>query len=101
MPRTRSRRAGRPLPLLLALALNASAQQAPAPAAAEKPFKIGVVTFLSGAAAGPIGVPARNPAEVLVEPLNAGKAPGASAHQCFGGRAREAVCYDRAGGRAH
>ncbi len=98
MPRTRSRRAGRPLPLLLALALNASAQQAPAPAAAEKPFKIGVVTFLSGAAAGPFGVPARNAAEVLVESLNAGKVPGAYAKKGFGGRPLEVVFIDEAGG---
>ncbi|MGC1402144.1 MAG: hypothetical protein WA974_04370, partial [Thermodesulfobacteriota bacterium] len=34
-------------------------------AAEEKPIKIGVVTFLSGGAAGPFGVPARNGAEVL------------------------------------
>jgi hypothetical protein len=31
-----------------------------AAAADEKPIKIGVVTFLSGGAAGPFGVPARN-----------------------------------------
>ncbi len=34
-------------------------------AAEEKPIKIGVVTFLSGGAAGPFGVPARNGAEVI------------------------------------
>ena len=98
MPRTHFRRAGRSLPLLLALALSASAQQPPAPAAAEKPFKIGVVTFLSGAAAGPFGVPARNAAEVLVESLNAGKVPGAYAKKGFGGRPLEVVFIDEAGG---
>ena len=98
MPRTHFRRAGRSLPLLLALALSASAQQPPAPTAAEKPFKIGVVTFLSGAAAGPFGVPARNAAEVLVESLNAGKVPGAYEKKGFGGRPLEVVFIDEAGG---
>jgi len=39
------------------------------------PIKVGVVTFLSGPAAGPFGVPARNAAEITAELLNAGKAP--------------------------
>ena len=39
------------------------------------PVKIGVVSFLSGPAAGPFGVPARNAAELTVEMLNAGKVP--------------------------
>ncbi len=38
-------------------------------------LKIGFVTFLSGAAAGPFGVPARNSAEILVETLNGGTMP--------------------------
>ena len=42
-------------------------------AAQEAPLKIGVVSFLSGAAAGPFGVPARNSAEIMFEMLNAGK----------------------------
>ena len=88
---------------VLALLLSSPAYaQAPAaaPAAApeQKPFKIGVVTFLSGGAAGPFGVPARNSAEVLVEALNAGKAPGAYARKGLGGRAIELVFIDEAGG---
>ena len=83
---------------VLALAAPALAQ-APAPAApAEKPFKLGIVTFLSGAAAGPFGVPARNGAEVLVEALNAGKGPGSYAKKGLGGRAIELVILDEAGG---
>jgi branched-chain amino acid transport system substrate-binding protein len=83
---------------LLLLAAPAFAQ-APAGAAAEqKPFKLGVVTFLSGAAAGPFGVPARNGAEVLVEALNAGKGPGAYAKKGLGGRPVELVFIDEAGG---
>ena len=38
-------------------------------------LKIGFVTFLSGAAAGPFGVPARNSAEILVEAINGGTMP--------------------------
>ncbi|MET0670141.1 MAG: ABC transporter substrate-binding protein, partial [Xanthobacteraceae bacterium] len=49
----------------------ASAQQAAAPA----PIKLGVVSFLSGPAASPFGVPGRNGAEILIEALNSGKAP--------------------------
>ena len=40
-------------------------------AAQENPVKIGAVTFLSGAAAGPFGVPARNGAEIIVESCHA------------------------------
>src|SRR5207253_10767710 len=98
---SRSRLAGSPLPHLLALASAGSAfAQAPAPAAPEKPFKVGVVTFLSGAAAGPFGVPARNAAEVLAESLNAGKAPAPYAEKGLGGAPVELVFIDEAGGTA-
>ena len=61
-------------------------------------FRIGVVTFLSGAAAGPFGVPARNGAEVLAEAIHAGKVPAPYAKAGFGGRAIELVFLDEAGG---
>jgi len=61
-------------------------------------FRIGVVTFLSGPAAGPFGVPARNGAEVLAESINAGKVPAPFAKAGFGGRAIELVFLDEAGG---
>lgn len=71
----------------------------PAAAADEKPIKIGVVTFLSGGAAGPFGVPARNGAEVLAEALNAGgKVPAPYATKGFGGAPVELVFLDEAGG---
>jgi len=100
---SRSRLAGSPLSLLLALAFAGSAvaqAQAPTPAAPEKPFKVGVVTFLSGAAAGPFGVPARNAAEVLAESINAGKAPSPYTKKGLGGRPLEVVFLDEAGGTA-
>ncbi|MBA4392148.1 MAG: ABC transporter substrate-binding protein, partial [Desulfobacca sp.] len=67
--------------------------------AEEKPIKIGIVTFLSGGAAGPFGVPARNGAEVLVETLNlGGKVPAPYAVKGFGGAPIELVFIDEAGG---
>lgn len=44
-------------------------------AAQEEQLKIGFVMFLSGAAAGPFGVPARNAAELVVETINKGALP--------------------------
>jgi len=85
--------------LLVAGPALAQAPAAPAaPAAEVKPFKIGVVTFLSGAAAGPFGVPARNAAEVVIESLNGGKVPAPYAQKGLGGRPIEVVFIDEAGG---
>src|SRR6266542_3220664 len=83
-----------PLAVLLASPARAQAPAAPEP----PPFKLGVVIFLSGAAAGPFGVPARNGAEVLVEAMNAGKLPGPYATKGFGGRPVQLVFIDEAGG---
>ncbi len=66
--------------------------------AADKPIRIGVVTFLSGPAAGPFGVPARNGAEVVVEELNAGNAPAPYATKGFGSSPVELTFIDEAGG---
>ena len=70
-----------------------------APAAAQdKPVKIGVVTFLSGAAAGPFGVPARDGAQLLVDAINAGQLPAPYAKKGIGGAAIEMLLVDEAGG---
>ncbi len=61
------------------------------------PVKIGVVAFLSGPAASPFGVPARNAAELVVELLNAGKAPAPYATKGFGGAPIQTVIIDEAG----
>jgi branched-chain amino acid transport system substrate-binding protein len=66
--------------------------------AQEKPVRIGFVTFLSGPAAGPFGVPAKVAAEAIVESLNAGKAPAPYNSKGFGGRPVELVVIDEAGG---
>jgi branched-chain amino acid transport system substrate-binding protein len=62
------------------------------------PFKLGIVTFLSGAAAGPFGVPAENAAKLVVEALNAGTMPAPYATKGFGGRTVEMTFVDEAGG---
>ena len=64
---------------------------------AQNTVKIGIVTFLSGPAAAPFGVPAKNAAELVVEELNAGKAPAPYGKKGFGGAAIETVILDEAG----
>ena len=61
------------------------------------PLKIGVVSFLSGPAAGPFGVPARNAAEITFEMLNGGKVPEPYATKGFGGAPLQMVLIDEAG----
>lgn len=69
-------------------------------AAAARPpeVKVGIVTFLSGPAAAPFGVPARNAAELLLEQLNAGKAPAPYSTVGIAGIPIRAVYTDEAGG---
>ena len=86
-----------PVKKVLACAL-AAAVLAPAGALAQQPVKIGFITFLSGPAAAPFGVPARNSVEFVVDELNAGKAPGAYKTKGFGGSTIEPVIIDEAGG---
>ena len=73
----------------------AQAQQAPPP-----PVKIGIVTFLSGPAASPFGVPGRNGAEIVIEALNAGTAPAPYNTVGLGGAKIEAKYVDEAGSTA-
>jgi branched-chain amino acid transport system substrate-binding protein len=63
-----------------------------------KAIRIGFVTFLSGPAAGPFGVPAKLAAEAIVQSLNAGKAPAPYGNKGFGGTPLELVVIDEAGG---
>ena len=58
--------------IAVAAAAPVNAQQPAAPAPA---IKIGIVSFLSGPAAGPFGVPGRNAAEIVIEAINAGSIP--------------------------
>ena len=78
--------------VLVALAVAAAM-----PAAHAQSVKIGVVTFLSGPAAAPFGVPAKNSAEFVVEQLNNGQAPAPYSKKGFGGAPLEIVLLDEAG----
>jgi branched-chain amino acid transport system substrate-binding protein len=60
-------------------------------------LRIGIVSFLSGAAAAPFGVPSRNAAEVLIEQLNKGAAPAPYDQEGIGGVPIRAVYIDEAG----
>lgn len=69
-----------------------------ASAADVKPIRIGFVTFLSGPAAGPFGVPAKIAAEAIVESINSGRAPSPYNTKGFGGTPIELAIIDEAGG---
>src|SRR5947209_4370933 len=77
--------------------MTAAAFAPAASLAQEAPLKIGVVTFLSGPAASPFGVPARNAAEIMVEMLNGTKAPAPYAARGFGGAALQMQLVDESG----
>jgi branched-chain amino acid transport system substrate-binding protein len=77
--------------------LVAAAIAAMAASASAQNVKIGVVTFLSGPAAAPFGVPAKNAAEFVVEQLNAGSGPAPYNKKGFGGATLETVILDEAG----
>jgi branched-chain amino acid transport system substrate-binding protein len=62
-----------------------------------KPVRIGIVTFLSGPGAAPLGVPARNAAEFVIDALNSGSVPAPYQMRGFGGRSVEMVLMDEAG----
>lgn len=84
---------------LLAVLLAAAALCVPATGMAQdKPIRVGLVTFLSGPAAGPFGVPAKIAAEAIVDSLNAGKVPAPYATKGFGGTPIELAIIDEAGG---
>jgi branched-chain amino acid transport system substrate-binding protein len=66
----------RALSLLAASAFSVSVVSTSVVAADnDKEVKLGFVMFLSGAASGPFGIPARNAAELLVDGINAGTLP--------------------------
>ena len=77
------------------VALPAYAQQ---PAA---PVKLGIVSFLTGPAASPFGIPGRNGAEIVIEALNGGKGPGPFSKVGFGGSKIEAKYVDESGSAAN
>ena len=81
-------------------ALAAFAAMAVVPARAQQPaapVKLGIVTFLTGPAATPFGIPSRNAAEIVIETLNAGKAPAPFDKLGLAGSKIEARYVDEAG----
>lgn len=64
------------------------------------PVKIGFVTFLTGPAAAPFGIPDHYAAELLVDQLNAGQAPAPYNRVGLGGAKIEAKFIDEAGSAA-
>ena len=81
------------LTLVFAAALLAAVS-----AQAQQPLRIGVITFLSGPAAGPFGVPAKNASDLVAEVLNKGGVVPGYEKKGFGGRPIELVYVDEAGG---
>ena len=80
----------------LALALLLLAGQGIAKAQGET-IKIGVVSFLSGAAAGTFGIPGRNGAETLIDAINNGTLPAPYNTKGIAGKTIEAVFIDENG----
>jgi len=84
---------------IAALSVAVSAAFAPAAHAADNgKFRIGIVTFLSGGAAGPFGVPAANAAKLVVEALNKGGLPAPYNKKGINGVEIETVIIDENGG---
>ncbi len=80
----------------------ASATFAIAPAQAQDaPITLGIVSFLTGAAAAPFGIPGRNGAEILIEALNKGQAPKPFDKVGFGGMKVQAKYVDESGSAAN
>jgi branched-chain amino acid transport system substrate-binding protein len=80
-----------------ACAIAVAAAAVAGPAAAQE-FKLGLVTFLSGGAAGPFGIPARNAGELITDAINAGTVPAPYNTKGIAGRMIQVIWVDEAGG---
>jgi branched-chain amino acid transport system substrate-binding protein len=97
LPRRRGRRALTALvAIVIAGALTRAEAQGPQP-----PVKVGVVAYLTGAAAQPFGIPSRNAAELLVDAINAGTLPPPYDRSGLGGARIEAKYLDESGATAN
>lgn len=65
---------------------------------AKEKIKVAIVSFLSGPAAGPFGVPGRNAAELIIEAINKGKLPAPYNTPGFAGAKLEPIFVDESGG---
>jgi branched-chain amino acid transport system substrate-binding protein len=101
MRRHESRRSPRPLLVFAAgLLFGLSALAAGSARADDAPVKIGFVTFLTGPAAAPFGIPDHYAAELLVDALNAGKVPAPYSKVGLGGAKIEPKFVDETGSAA-
>ena len=82
--------------LLISAAITAAQAQNAAPT-----VKLGIVSFLTGPAAAPFGIPGRNGAEILIEAINAGTAPAPFNKVGFGGGKIETKLVDETGSAAN
>jgi branched-chain amino acid transport system substrate-binding protein len=84
---------------LLGVAITAAQAQTAAPPAAT--VKLGIVSFLTGPAAAPFGIPGRNGAEIMIEAMNAGSVPAPFNKVGLGGSKIEAKYIDETGSAAN
>lgn len=66
--------------------------------AQDEPVNLGIVTFLSGPASGPFGIPSANAAELMIDALNKGEVPAPYQTMGLGGRSIVPIVIDEAGG---
>lgn len=97
LPKTTKMRSATWVLALIGLVALVLAPASPVRAAAGS-FRLGLVTFLSGPAAGPFGVPAKNAAEIVVEGLNNGTLPAPYATKGIAGMKIVPIFADEAGG---
>ncbi len=83
--------------VVLGLALIGTVLCGGAPAHAQGKVKLGIVTFLSGPAAGPFGIPSRNAANLMIHAINDGALPAPYNTKGIGGAAIDPVIIDEAG----
>src|SRR3546814_14192710 len=84
--------------IALAATLTGIAPGLVTPVLAKDSVLIAVPAFLSGPAAGPFGVPARNGAEMVVDAINEGALPAPYDSKGFAGAAVQADYVDENGG---
>jgi branched-chain amino acid transport system substrate-binding protein len=90
-----SRRAGI---VSICIVVALAALGVPGPASTAETFKLGIVTFLSGGAAGPFGIPSKNAADLVIEAINAGTMPAPYNNKGIAGMTIQPVVIDEAGG---
>ena len=65
---------------------------------AKDSIKVGVVSFLTGPAGGPFGVPAKQGAELVIDAINAGTMPAPYNTKGFAGATMDPIFSDESGG---